>query len=66
MSAQLLDERAHELVRGHRLEFRAVGEEGHELRGFFFAVVGGEGGVGFLLEDGNAFGAARRTGQDRH
>ena len=42
----------------HLFQLRSIGEEGHELRGFVFAVVGGEGGFGFLGEDGDAFGAA--------
>jgi len=45
-------------VDAHRLKFRAVGEEGHERRGLVLAVVGGEGVVGFLLQDRDAFGAA--------
>lgn len=44
-------------MHGHCLELRTVGEEGHELRGLGFAVVRREGGVGFLLEDGDALGA---------
>ena len=35
----LLYERAYEVVDRHRFELRAVGEEGHELRGLVLAVV---------------------------
>lgn len=61
----LLYERAHELVHGHGFERGAVGKEGHEVRGLLGAVVGGEGGLGFLGEDGDAppeAGKLRRGG----
>ena len=46
-----------ERVHGHGLEFCAISEQRHELAGFFRAVVSKECALGFLMQDGNAFGA---------